>query len=316
MHWLPSGVVQVRGPAFVARATQTAIKLSKVGTSWSCSHPQNAPCSRGRRVRYASSASHRVDAPGCRQCQGRRRRGQGGRCARPGSSRHSGCEARQSPGHAPSPARQARAARRERPAIPPSGAPPTRPAKWQTGQGSCPPVPARDGRTSRCCRSRPQSPRPLVQSLPAPRQGRGDGGQPQPLQGISLARLMSVVVVVTVLVVIALSLSLPGERWGWRGKSGFAGTRLHVAEAQRRRRKLGGRRFGERRGKAPRPPLRRVCGDEARQGWKPDGRDAALQAARAAVREPGPEGDAPHGVVTAPSDSSSVACCKAIRSCG
>ena len=58
----------------------------------------------------------------------------------------------------------------------------------------------------------------------------------------------------------------PRERWGWRGKSGFAGTRLHGAGALR-----GGggswveAALGERRGKAPRPPLRRVRGDDARQ---------------------------------------------------
>ena len=54
-------------------------------------------------------------------------------------------------------------------------------------------------------------------------------------QGISLARLMSVVVVVTVLIVIA-------------------GTRLHVAEVQRRRRKLGGRRFGGEKRQSPSAP--------------------------------------------------------------
>jgi hypothetical protein len=55
--------------------------------------------------------------------------------------------------------------------------------------------------------------------------------------------------------------------------------------------------LGERRGKAPRPPLRRVSGDDARQGWKPDGRDAALQAARGAARKPGPRrGDGQAGL--------------------
>ena len=50
--------------------------------------------------------------------------------------------------------------------------------------------------------------------------------------------------------------------------------------------------LGERRGKAPRPPLRRVRGDHARQGWKPDGRDAAPQAAWGGAQEPSPKGDA------------------------
>ena len=78
----------------------------------------------------------------------------------------------------------------------------------------------------------------------------------------------------------------PRERWGLTGKSGFAGTRLHGAEAQRRRRKLGGRRFGGEKGQSPlassAPRLRRC----ARQGSKPNGRDAALQAARAQPESP------------------------------
>ncbi len=47
----------------------------------------------------------------------------------------------------------------------------------------------------------------------------------------------------------------PRERWGWRGKSGFAGTLLHGAEAQRRRRKPGGSRFGGEKGQSPSAPL-------------------------------------------------------------
>jgi len=81
-------------------------------------------------------------------------------------------------------------------------------------------------------------------------------------EGVSLARLISVVVMV---LVIALSLRCceaaprcfpgPRERWGWRGKSGFAGTLLHGAGAQRRRRKLGGSLFGGEKGQSPSAPL-------------------------------------------------------------
>jgi len=51
--------------------------------------------------------------------------------------------------------------------------------------------------------------------------------------------------------------------------------------------------LGERRGNAPRPPLRRVGGESARQRWKPNGRDAALKVARGVARQRGPaRGDA------------------------
>jgi hypothetical protein len=88
-------------------------------------------------------------------------------------------------------------------------------------------------------------------------------------EGTSLARLISVVVVVTVLliafpfVVAKQRLAVfpgPRERWGWSGKTGFAGTRLHGAGVQRRRRKLGGSLFGgekERSSSAPSTPHRR-----------------------------------------------------------
>ena len=57
----------------------------------------------------------------------------------------------------------------------------------------------------------------------------------------------------------------PRERWGWRGRRGFAGTRLHGAEALGRRwRKLGGSALRGREGAKPLgPPLRRVGGGYA-----------------------------------------------------
>jgi hypothetical protein len=48
--------------------------------------------------------------------------------------------------------------------------------------------------------------------------------------------------------------------------------------------------LGESSGKAPRRPSSPRPRRRARQGWKPNGRDAALQAAWGTAREPGPEG--------------------------
>ena len=58
----------------------------------------------------------------------------------------------------------------------------------------------------------------------------------------------------------------PRERWGWRGRSGFAGNGLHGAAAERTRRKLGGSRFGGEKGQrlsAPSKPRQRRHGRHA-----------------------------------------------------
>ena len=126
----------------------------------------------------------------------------------------------------------------------------------------------------------------LIDVCPAFRRGRRSAGGPAPSRLFPFAAKQRLV---------ARCFPGPRERWGWRGKSGFAGTLLHGAGAQRRRRKLGGRRFGGEKGQSPSAPLfRRVRGERARQGWKPNGRDAALQAARGKAREPGPKGETPN----------------------
>ena len=84
----------------------------------------------------------------------------------------------------------------------------------------------------------------------------------------------------------------PREWWGWRGKTGFAGTRLHGAGALAQAEEAGRKPVWGREGATPLgPPLRRVCGDQvltfslsgipafstARRIVTRKGRDAALR---------------------------------------
>ncbi len=158
------------GPAFVARASHTAIKLSKVGTSWSCNHPQKARVFMGQA------------RPPCilSLAQGLPRRAVGNAGAGGGEGRGIGVQGqhrlaiaaverigRQGMHHDP----------QGKLGLPGKGClQACRPLRlqlgqqgWRRGRGPCPPAPARDGTASQCCRSLPRSSRPPPPCLPGSR---------------------------------------------------------------------------------------------------------------------------------------------------
>ncbi len=90
-----------------------------------------------------------------------------------------------------------------------------------------------------------------------------------------------------------------GYRSAWSAAQ-FAGAAYHAASVE----EAGWTAlWGERRGRAPLPPPTPRPPRWSLQGWKLDGRDAALYAARREAREPGPEGRRPWSSLASIPDS-------------